>query len=128
MTLRYKKRTILHDIGLSAGKGEVIGVVGHNGAGKTTFSRALCGLHKGLRWTILVGCEPMDRKARMKQSYMVMQDVNYELFADSVGAECSFGIRNPDQKLVAETLEELDLVAYRERPPEHPVRWSKNSG
>ena len=31
VTLRYKKRTILHDIGLSAGKGEVIGVVGHNG-------------------------------------------------------------------------------------------------
>ena len=29
VTLRYKKRTILHDIGLSAGKGEVIGVVGH---------------------------------------------------------------------------------------------------
>ena len=33
VTLRYKKQTILHDIGLSAGKGEVIGVVGHNGAG-----------------------------------------------------------------------------------------------
>ena len=46
VTLRYKKQTILHDIVLSAGKGEVIGVVGHNGAGKTTFSRALCGLHK----------------------------------------------------------------------------------
>lgn len=46
VTLRYKKQTILHDIELSAGKGEVIGVVGHNGAGKTTFSRALCGLHK----------------------------------------------------------------------------------
>ena len=33
VTLRYKKQTILHDIVLSAGKGEVIGVVGHNGAG-----------------------------------------------------------------------------------------------
>ena len=46
VSLRYKRRTILHGIGLSAGRGEVIGVVGHNGAGKTTFSRALCGLHK----------------------------------------------------------------------------------
>ena len=34
VTLRYKKRTILHHIALSAAKGEVIGVVGHNGAGK----------------------------------------------------------------------------------------------
>ena len=41
MTLRYKKQTILHDIVLSAGKGEVIGVVGHNGAGKTTFIKEL---------------------------------------------------------------------------------------
>ena len=55
VTLRYKKQTILHDIVLSAGKGEVIGVVGHNGAGKTTFSRALCGLSQRLRWTIFVG-------------------------------------------------------------------------
>ena len=30
VTLRYKKRTILHHIALSAAKGEVIGVVGHN--------------------------------------------------------------------------------------------------
>ena len=54
---------------------------------------------------------------QIKKSYMVMQDVNYELFADSVEAECSFGIRNPDQELVTETLEKLGLVAYRERHP-----------
>ena len=41
VTLRYKKQTILHDIELSAGKGEVIGVVGHNGAGKTTFIKKM---------------------------------------------------------------------------------------
>ena len=46
VTLRYKKRTILHQIALSAAKGEVIGVVGHNGAGKTTAMRMLCGLSK----------------------------------------------------------------------------------
>ena len=117
VTLRYKKRTILHDIGLSAGKGEVIGVVGHNGAGKTTFSRALCGLHKDCEGQFLWESKPMERKARLKRSYMVMQDVNYELFADSVEAECSFGIRNPDQTLVNATLEELGLAPYRERHP-----------
>ena len=117
VTLRYKKRTILHHIALSAAKGEVIGVVGHNGAGKTTFSRALCGLHKDCDGQFLWDGRAMDRKARLKKSYMVMQDVNYELFADSVEAECSFGIRNPDQKLVTETLEKLGLVAYRERHP-----------
>ena len=117
VTLRYKKRTILHDIGLSAGKGEVIGVVGHNGAGKTTFSRALCGLHKDCDGQFLWERKPIERKARLKRSYMVMQDVNYELFADSVEAECSFGIRNPDQTLVNATLEELGLTQYRERHP-----------
>lgn len=58
-----------------------------------------------------------EHKARLKRSYMVMQDVNYELFAESVGAECSFGIRNPDQDLVEETMKELGLTAYRERHP-----------
>ena len=116
-TLRYKKRTILHQIALSAAKGEVIGVVGHNGAGKTTFSRALCGLHKDCEGAFLWDDQPMEHKARLKRSYMVMQDVNYELFAESVEAECSFGIRNPDQDLVEETMKELGLTAYRERHP-----------
>ena len=59
----------------------------------------------------------MERKNRLKRSYMVMQDVNYELFAESVEAECSFGIRNPDLTLAASTLEELGLAPYRERHP-----------
>ncbi len=128
MTLRYKKRTILHDIGLSAGKGEVIGVVGHNGAGKTTFSRALCGLHKDCDGQFLWDGRPMDRKARLKQSYMVMQDVNYELFADSVEAECSFGIRNPDQKLVTWKHWRNWGLLLPGTPPEHTVRRSKTAG
>ncbi len=67
-------------------------MVGHNGAGKTTFSRALCGLHKDCEGQFQWDGGPMERRDRLKQSYMVMQDVNYELFAESVEAECSFGI------------------------------------
>ncbi len=48
---------------------------------------------------------------------MVMQDVNYELFADSVEAECAFGIRRPDKMLVEHTMHKLGLTPYRERHP-----------
>lgn len=41
VTLSYQKQPILKNISLQAAPGEVIAVAGHNGAGKTTFSRAL---------------------------------------------------------------------------------------
>ena len=128
VTLRYKKRTILHHIALSAAKGEVIGVVGHNGAGKTTFSAPCAGCIRIAMDNSCGMAGRWDRKARLTKSYMVMQDVNYELFADSVEAECSFGIRNPDQKLVTETLEELGLAAYRERHPNTLSGGQKTAG
>mgnify|MGYP004475785377 FL=1 len=46
VALAYKKQAVLSNISLQAAPGDIIAVVGHNGAGKTTFSRALCGLHK----------------------------------------------------------------------------------
>lgn len=53
----------------------------------------------------------------MKRSYMVMQDVNYQLFAESVEAECTFGIKQPNTELAEKTLEELGLISLRERHP-----------
>lgn len=69
----------------------------------------------------------MDHKDRLRHSYMVMQDVTYELFADSVESECTFGIRNPKQTLVDATLEELALAPFRDRTP-IPCPEVKSSG
>lgn len=115
--LYYKKQAIVEHINLSAGIGEIIGVVGHNGAGKTTLSRSLCGLHKEVSGQFLWNKKPQDRKERLRRSYMVMQDVNFELFADSVEAECSFGIRNPDKALIETTMDSLGLLPYRHHHP-----------
>lgn len=117
VTLSYKKQAILEQLNLKATAGEVIAVVGHNGAGKTTFSRAICGLHKETAGEILFNGVAQNRKALMKQSYLVMQDVNYELFAESVEKECIFGIKNPDTELAEATLNELDLMPFREWHP-----------
>lgn len=117
VSLYYKKRTILEHINLTAAPGETIAVVGHNGAGKTTFSRALCGLHRDCTGAFLWSHTPQSHKARLKLSYMVMQDVNYELFAESVKAECSFGIKNTDKPLIEETMDTLGLTPFCERHP-----------
>ena len=117
VSLAYKKQPVLSSISLQAAPGDIIAVVGHNGAGKTTFSRALCGLHKEASGQYLWNGKPQKPKERMKRSYLVMQDVNYQLFAESVEAECTFGIKNPDMELAERTLQELGLVPFRERHP-----------
>ena len=117
VSLAYKKQPVLSNISLQAAPGDVIAVVGHNGAGKTTFSRALCGLHKETTGAYLWNGKLQKPKERMKRSYMVMQDVNYQLFAESVEAECTFGIKHPDTELAEGALEELGLAPFRERHP-----------
>lgn len=117
VTIRYKKRPVLENLFLSAKSGEIIGIVGHNGAGKTSFSRTICGLHKEMDGKILLDGVPQSRKAQMKRSYLVMQDVNYELFAESVEKECVFGLKEPDMGLAAKTLRELDLDVFRNNHP-----------
>lgn len=117
VSLAYKKQAVLNQISLQAAPGDVIAVVGHNGAGKTTFSRALCGLHKEATGSYLWNGKPQTPKERMKRSYMVMQDVNYQLFAESVEAECTFGIKQPDKALAERTLKELGLAPFRARHP-----------
>ena len=117
VTLAYQKQPVLQGVSLQAAPGDVIAVIGHNGAGKTTFSRALCGLHKETSGSFLWDGKPQKPKERMKRAYMVMQDVNYQLFAESVEAECTFGIKHPDAELAEKTLIELGLAPFCERHP-----------
>ena len=125
VALAYRKQPVLQDVSLRAAPSEVIAVVGHNGAGKTTFSRALCGLHKEASGQYLWNGKPQKPKARMQRAYLVMQDVNYQLFAESVEAECTFGLRHPDAALAAQTLEALGLTPFRERHPNTPSGGQK---
>jgi ATPase components of various ABC-type transport systems, contain duplicated ATPase len=115
--LCYQKKVVLENICLQAARGEIIAVVGHNGTGKTTFSRALCGLHKGCEGEFLWGGKSLSAKTRRKRSYLVMQDVGYQLFAESVEKECVFGIKNPNAALADRTLEDLGLSSFREKHP-----------
>ena len=81
---------------------DIIGITGTNG--KTTT----------------IDGEPAGPKQRLRACSMVFQDVNYQLFADSVRTEVSFGLTDaeaPDAARVDEVLDGLGLAAYAERHP-----------
>ena len=44
LTLGYKHRTVVHDLSLEVARGDILGIVGPNGCGKTTLLLALLGL------------------------------------------------------------------------------------
>ena len=117
VSIKRNKRILQSDITFSAAKGDIIGIIGENGAGKTTFLRTICGLYKDYEGQILIDGKQAAKKKLIQDSYMVMQDVNYELFADSVKNECRLGIKKADEQLIDRTLQELALDQFKERHP-----------
>ncbi|HRU96424.1 MAG TPA: ABC transporter ATP-binding protein [Ruminococcus sp.] len=113
----YGKQTALNIDRLELPSGGVIAVVGHNGAGKSTFTRCLCGLQKGFRGKVLIGGKKLRPRDMMKLSYMVMQDVNHQLFAETVTEEVLLGTESDDEKPALELLERLNIAEYKERHP-----------
>lgn len=98
-------------------KGGVIAVIGHNGAGKSTFSKCLCGLVKGCKGVCCSGGEAYSRRRRLKKSYMVMQDVNHQLFCESVEEELRLGADEVCGAELEQVLDALELTSFRDRHP-----------
>lgn len=102
--------------------GSVTAVIGHNGAGKTTFFRCLCGLQKRCRGSLYRDGEQYNQKQRMKLCYIVMQDVNHQLFTESVSEEVLISMPKDAMDLggssrVDAILEEMDLLDLKDCHP-----------
>ena len=117
LALAHHDHTVLAGVSLCAAPGEIIGIIGHNGAGKSTFSRALCGLHKETAGTVTWNGKILSAKERLQHCYMVMQEVGYQLFADTVEKECCFGIQSPDYEAAKQAMEQLGIWEYRNVHP-----------
>lgn len=96
-------------------RGEIVGIMGHNGAGKSTFAKTLCGLLKPLNGFVEWNGERVKQKQLLKKSFLVMQDVNYQLFSDSVREEVLLGIQ--EEKEWSHVLESLGILNYAENHP-----------
>ena len=84
--------------------GNIIGVVGKNGSGKSTFIKSLIGLNKNAKMDIEIAGKKQSKKEMIKNSYLVMQDVNHQLFAESVEEEVALEIPEENKEKVEEGL------------------------
>jgi ATP-binding cassette subfamily B protein len=125
----YGRKPVLSIERLDLRQGEVTALIGANGAGKSTLVSCLCGI-KPHRGRVSLEGKVLSRRRRLDMSYMVMQDVNHQLFTESVREELLLaGSRAKDAKRngppaegdnearVDRLLARLDLSACAEKHP-----------
>lgn len=108
----FEKKAV-NDVCFSVNKGELIGIIGHTGSGKSTLVQMLNGLMKPTSGQVLLdGVDIWDkpkeiRKIRFKVG-MVFQYPEYQLFEETVYKDIAFG---PTNKGLSE--EEIDKEVRR---------------
>ena len=121
LSLKKKKKTILDVKDLRILKGAVVAILGNCGAGKSTFARCFCGLEKKALEEVYINGRLCKRKDRLKKSYMVMQDVNHQLFTSSVEEEILLGVKSEDEhkreEILNSLIKQMDIEDYKEAHP-----------
>lgn len=121
LSLKKKKKTILDVKDLRILKGAVVAILGNCGAGKSTFARCFCGLEKKALEEVYINGRLCKRKVRLKKSYMVMQDVNHQLFTSSVEEEILLGVKSEDEhkreEILNSLIKQMDIEDYKEAHP-----------
>jgi len=124
LTYQYKKTNQgIKNISLDIPSGSIVALLGENGAGKTTTCKILCGLLKEKGGVILKKNRRISCVQRRMMSYFVMQDVDYQLYSDSVCNELVLG-RTVSKDLKERTSTALDLFHLSKAAQQHPASLS----
>ena len=118
ITLAYRKHIVQENLSLDAYSGEIIGIVGSNGAGKTTLLRTLAGLCKPKKGVIEYNGKALSARQRRRLFGLVMQDVNYQLFSDSVRNEILLENSGMSEQALSSVLCETGLSGLDDRHPQ----------
>ena len=115
----------LDHISLDVMRGEILAIVGRNGAGKSTFSKAVCGFEKIDSGKVYLNGEDLDIysiKERADKIGYVMQNPNQMISKVQIFDEVALGLRSrnvPEEQIkerVYETLKICGLYEFRNWP------------
>lgn len=98
VSFRYEKASVLNNITLYAGKGEIIAIVGPSGAGKSTLIDLIPRFYDPQEGRILIdGISIKDVTLRSLRSHISIVTQETILFNDSVAANIAYGRKNASQ-------------------------------
>ena len=117
LKVKLKGRSVFEDLSFSAQAGDVIGVVGANGVGKTTLMRCLAGLVRESKGQVQWEGKSLKPRQRQKLCAMVMQDVNHQLFGQSVQEECELSTPAESLAHIDQVLAQVQLESLKDRHP-----------
>ena len=111
LTCAYRKEpAVFQDLSFSAHPGDVVAITGPTVWVRPPLSRCLCGLIREQAGQIRLDGRHLNRKERQKAAFCVMQDVNHQLFSDSVWGECRMSAPDAPDSTVEEVLDSLHLL------------------
>lgn len=95
----------------------IYGIVGRNGCGKSSFIKSLIGVMKHSKETVLYQGKQCNKRRRVALSSLVMQDVNSQLFSESVEHELTLTHTNMTDASLDALLEQLNIRAFKQAHP-----------
>ena len=114
---------LFDDLAMTVRGGEVVGIVGANGTGKTSLLKLCAGLYDAPHETVWLNGQPISRLNRIdvvrQLGYLAQQPDDY-LFHDTVEEEIGYGLRLlglTNDAMVDQLIQLLGLTRYREAYP-----------
>ncbi|MEL6813389.1 MAG: ABC transporter ATP-binding protein [Cyanobacteria bacterium J06598_3] len=126
LTFQYPNhKPVLNSLSLSIHTGQRVGIIGHNGCGKTTLFMLLCGVLTPNSGTISLLNSPVEPGQFRPEIGMLFQDPDDQLFSPTVREDIAFGPENMgfSAEVVSQRVDEAlsttgtDFLA--ERTPHH---------
>ncbi|NJM96646.1 MAG: ABC transporter ATP-binding protein [Phormidesmis sp. RL_2_1] len=126
LTFQYPNhKPVLNSLSLSIRTGQRVGIIGHNGCGKTTLFMLLCGVLAPNSGTISLLNRPVEPGQFFPEIGMLFQDPDDQLFSPTVREDIAFGPENMGfsaevvSQLVGKALSTTGTDFLADRTPHH---------